>query len=240
MTSRALILAVSACVACKSDKPAPAAGNASGASPPPAVAEAPKPPPPPAPVIDAAPPPATFSQTITADGVGPITADTEVASLKSLFPGLKVDVQHEEGEDHSSDTYVFTAGTSHAFDVVVDNFRSSIRVFRVDVWNGLFATKDNIRVGSTVADFVAKDDTLVCKRETYEPNTEHFDHALLCETAKLPNLAFYLDDKALPGSDGKVLLARVAPLKFVRIIWKNPKKPPPEPPPAPAGSGSAG
>lgn len=221
------------CVACKSDKAAPTAGSASGAAPPsPGDAAIVKPAP------DAAPPPATFNQTITADGVGPITYDTAPDKLKDAFPGLKLDVEHDEGEDHSFDTYVATAGTSHAFDVVFDKFLSTKQPFRVDVWSGLFATKDNIRVGSTVADWLAKDDSITCRRESYDPNPEHFEHALFCESQKLPNLRFYLDDKALPGSDGKVVLAKVAQMKFVRIIWKNPKKPPPEAhDDAPAGSG---
>ncbi|HET9993069.1 MAG TPA: hypothetical protein VFQ65_31255, partial [Kofleriaceae bacterium] len=166
---------------------------------------------------------ATFDQVITPDGVGPVNGDTDVAKLKDLFPGMKLDVQHDEGEDHSLDTYVLSAGTSHAADVIVDNYRSKVRVFRVDVWSSLFATKDNIRVGSSVQDFLAKDDSISCKRESYAPNPEHFEHALYCESQRLPNLAFYLDDKALPGSDGKVVLAKVAPMKFVRIIWKSSK-----------------
>jgi len=232
MTTRAGFLVLIAALGCKNDKPAATTGSASGAPvpPPPADAAPARPP------VDAAPPPATFDQVITSDGVGPINGDTDVARLKDLFPGMKLDVNHDEGEDHSLDTYALSAGTSHAADIIVDNFHSSVRVFRVDVWSSLFATKDNIRVGSTVQDFLAKDDSISCKRESYAPNPEHFEHALYCESQRLPNLAFYLDDKALPGSDGKVVLAKVAPMKVVRIIWKNPKPPPPEPK---AGSGSA-
>lgn len=234
MTTRAGLLVFISILGCKSDKPAPTAGSASGAPPPPpadAVAAKPAP-------ADAAPPPATFDQVITPDGVGPINGDTDPAKLKDLFPGMKLDVQHDEGEDHSLDTYALSAGTSHAADIIVDNFHSKVRVFRVDVWSSLFATKDNIRVGSSVQDLLAKDDSITCKRESYAPNPEHFEHALYCESQRLPNLAFYLDDKALPGSDGKVVLAKVATMKFVRIIWKNPKQPPPEAhDDVPAGSG---
>lgn len=236
MITRAGFLVLITMVACKSDKAAPTAGSASGAPPPPPPADAAiaKPAP------DAAPPPATFDQKLTADGVGPITYDTPPDKLKDLFPGLTVNVQHDEGEDHSIDTYAFTAGTSHAFDVVIDKFLSTKQPFRVDVWSGLFATHDNIRVGSTVADWLAKDDSISCRRESYGPNAENFEHALFCESGKLANLRFYLDDKALPGSDGKVVIAKVAQMKFVRIIWKNPKKPPPEAhDDVPAGSGSA-
>ncbi|MEO8552412.1 MAG: hypothetical protein ABI678_20685 [Kofleriaceae bacterium] len=209
-----------ALVACKGDKPAPTTGSGSNALPPVAADAAP---PPPRPAIDAAPPPATFNQQLTPDGVGPLTADTDVATLEKIFPGLTVKVEHDEGEDHSIDHHAFSAGTSHAFDVVVDNYLDKTHAFRVDVWTGLFATRDNIRVGSTVAELLAKDDSIACKRESYEPNAEHFEHALFCESQRLPNLAFYLDDKALPGTDGKVVLAKLAQMKFIRIIWKNPK-----------------
>jgi hypothetical protein len=235
MITRAGFLVLIAVLACKNDKVAPTAGSASGAMPPAAPADAAIA----RPVADAAPPPATFNQTITTDGVGPVTYDSAPDKLEAAFPGLKLDVQHDEGEDHSIDTYAFSAGTSHAFDVVVDKFLSSKQPFRVDVWSGLFATKDNIRVGSTVADWLAKDDSINCRRESYGPNAEKFEHALFCESLKLPNLRFYLDDKALPGNDGKVVLAKVAPMKFVRIIWKNPRKPPPEThDDVPTGSGS--
>jgi hypothetical protein len=225
MITRAGFLVLIGVLACKNDKPAPTAGSASGATAPamPADAATAKPV-----AADAAPPPATFEQAITSDGVGPINGDTDPAKLRDLFPGMKLDVQHDEGEDHSLDTYVLSAGTSHAADIIVDNFHSKVRVFRVDVWSSLFATKDNIRVGSSVQDFLAKDDSITCKRESYAPNPEHFEHALYCESQRLPNLAFYLDDKALPGSDGKVVLAKVAAMKLTRIIWKNPKQPPPE------------
>jgi hypothetical protein len=221
MTTRAGLLVLIAIVACKNDKPAATAGSASGATPPPPADAAIARPP-----IDAAPPPATFEQVITPDGVGPVNGDTDPAKLEALFPGMKLEVKHDEGEDHSLDTYVLSAGASHAADIIVDNFHSKVRVFRVDVWSSLFATKDNIRVGSSVQDFLAKDDSITCKRESYAPNPEHFEHALYCESQRLANLAFYLDDKALPGSDGKVVLAKVAPMKFVRIIWKNSKQPP--------------
>jgi hypothetical protein len=220
MSPRVLIITLAAVAACKSDKPAPTTGSGSSAPPPVAADAAAKPVGPP---IDAAPPPATFNQQLTPDGVGPLTADTDIATLEKIFPGLTIKVEHDEGEDHSSDRYEVSAGTSHAFDVVVDNFLDKAHAFRVDVWTGLFATKDNIRVGSTVAELLAKDDSIQCKRESYAPNAEHFEHALFCESQRLPNLAFYLDDKALPGTDGKVVLAKVAQMKFVRIIWKNPK-----------------
>ena len=241
MIRRAGFLVLIGVGACKSGKSAPTAGSASGAPPVtvPADAAIAKPA---ADAVDAAPvpAPATFNQTITSDGVGPLTYDTPPEKLKDLFPGLAVKVEHDEGEDHSFDTYDFTAGTSHAFDVVVDNFLSTKQAFRADVWSSLFATKDNIRIGSTVADWHAKDDSITCRRESYDPNAENFEHALFCESPKLANVRFYLDDKALPGTDGKVAIAKVAQMKFVRIIWKNPRKPPPEAhDDVPAGSGSA-
>jgi hypothetical protein len=203
--------------ACKSDKPPPAAGSA--APPPPVVADAPKPV---APPVDAAPPPATFDQSIRSDGVGPIKSDTDPSTMVPMFPGLESKVDHVEAEDHSSDTTSFSTHGVHVFDVVVDNMRDPKHVFRVDIFGGMLATHDGIRVGSTVADLLAKDDGITCNRRTFSNNPEGFDHALYCDTAKLPNLTFYVDDKKLPGSDGKVIIAKLAQMKFTRIIWLNP------------------
>jgi hypothetical protein len=218
MTLRAALILL-ALGACKNDKPAPAAGSA--APPPPVVADAPKPVAPP--VADAPAPPATFDQSIRTDGVGPINGDTDPSTIVPMFPGLDNTVGHDEGEDHSSDTTAYSTHGVHVFDVVVDNMRDEKHVFRVDIFGGMLVTHDGIRVGSTVAELLAKDDSIKCQRRTYSDNPEGFDHALYCETAKLPNLAFYLDDKALPGSDGKVIIAKLAHLKFNRIIWLNPR-----------------
>lgn len=216
MTLRAALILL-ALGACKNDKPAPATGSA--APPPPVVADAPKPV---APPVDAAPPPATFDQSIRADGVGPIKSDTDPSTIVPMFPGLDNKVDHVVAEDHSSDATAYSTHGVHVFDVVVDNMRDEKHVFRVDVFGGMLVTHDGIRVGSTVAEFLAKDDSITCQRRTYTDNPEGFDHALYCETAKLPNLTFYLDDKALPGSDGKVIIAKLAQMKFNRIIWLNP------------------
>jgi hypothetical protein len=217
MTLRAALI-LFALGACKNDKPAPTAGSAAP-PPPPVVADAPKPVPPP---VDAAPVQATFDQSIRSDGVGPIKSDTDPATIVPLFPGLDSNVDYVEAEDHASATTSFSTHGVHVFDVVVDKMRDEKHVFRVDIFGGMLATHDGIRVGSTVAEFLAKDDSIACQRRNYTDNPEGFDHALYCETAKLPSLTFYLDDKALPGSDGKVIVAKVAQMKFTRIIWLNP------------------
>jgi len=217
MTLRAALILL-ALGACKNDKPAPAAGSAAP-PPPPVVVDAPKPV---APPVDAAAVLATFDQSIRADGVGPIKSDTDPSTIVPMFPGLDSTVDHVEAEDHASDTTAFSTHGVHVFDVVVDKMRDEKRVFRVDIFGGMLATHDGIRVGSTVADLLAKDDGIACQRRTYSNNPEGFDHAMYCETAKLPNVTFYLDDKALPGSDGKVIVAKLAQMKFTRIIWLNP------------------
>ena len=178
----------------------------------------------------AAPPPngarsaATLSQAVTNDGVGPITASTAAQALEGLFPGLVATVEHHEAEDHSYDITSFATGERiQVLDVVVDNTLGSNHVFRVDVYGSSFVTNDGIHVGSTVADFVAKDEAVTCRREAYTSNPENFTTALFCTSPRLPNLAFYLDDAVPPTANGKVPLAKVAALKFVRIIWKNPK-----------------
>jgi len=63
--------------------------------------------------------------------------------------------------------------------VIADNMHDSAAIFRVDIVGSMFATETGIRVGSTVQDFVAKYPDATCRRETYTPNPEHFDKALL-------------------------------------------------------------
>ena len=89
----------------------------------------------------------------------------------------------------------------------------------------LFRTLDHLTNGRVGINLVTGSPHAAAQNFGYP---EHFEHALYCESQRLPNLAFYLDDKALPGNDGKVVLAKVAAMKLTRIIWKNPKQPPPE------------
>jgi hypothetical protein len=195
--------------------PAPAAGSGEPGSGSGSVAVAPSP-------ADAAAASATFSQTISAGGVGPLTATTDPKTIGSLFPGLEAKTEHEEGEDHSFDTTTLSQGGTAVLDAVVDNFVSDKQIFRVDVLGSRFATAKGIRIGSTVAELVAAYPDATCKRETYEANLEGFDKALMCEAPGLANVAFFLDPQALTGPDGKVLTAKLASFKFQRIIWLSP------------------
>ena len=165
-------------------------------------------------------PTGNFPQTITPEAVGPLKPTTNPKIVAAMFPGLDATTKHEEGEDHSSDdTSIALHNGAVVLHVITDNMRDASTIFRVDVVGSMFATEAGIRVGSTVADFFAKYPDAGCRRETYTPNPEHFDKALLCDTAALPNLTFYLDPKALEGPDGKVAAAKLAAFKFERIIW---------------------
>jgi hypothetical protein len=177
-----------------------------------------------------APPPAadastvaTFKQTITSGGVGPVTDKTDPASVAMLFPGLDSVTTHDVAEDHNFDTVTFSQSGTVVLDVVITNMNRAPQIFRVDVYGSRFATMAGIRIGSTVGDLVAKDPNVECRRETYDPNPEHFDKALFCESPALQNVRFYLDWDALQGPNGKVIVSKLAALPFKRIIWMPPQ-----------------
>src|SRR5260221_7885792 len=150
-----------------------------------------------------------FPQTITPEAVGPLKPTTNPKIVAAMFPGLDATTKHDEGEDHSSDdTSIALHNGTVVLHVITDNMRDASTIFRVDVVGSMFATEAGIRVGSTVADLFAKYPDASCRRETYTPNPEHFDKALLCDTPALPNLTFYMDPKSLDGPDGKVAGAR--------------------------------
>jgi hypothetical protein len=167
---------------------------------------------------------ATFGQTITSGGVGPVNERTDPKTVTTLFPGLDVKTAHDEAEDHNFDTITFSQNGTPVLDVVITNMAVKPQIFRVDVLGSRFATMAGIRIGSTVADFVAKDPNAECRRETYDPNPEHFDKALFCESPALQNLRFYLDWDALTGPNGKVVVSKLAALPFKRILWMPPQQ----------------
>jgi uncharacterized protein DUF1131 len=211
-----VLLALAACG--KGDKAASGSGEASGSGSSGSSGTAETPPP-----TGSGSAPATFAQTISSAGVGPLNASTDPKTIGSLFPGLDAKTEHNEGEDHSADTTLLSQNGTVVLDVVVDNIRSDKDIFRIDVLGSRFATAAGIRIGSTVADFVSAYPDGSCKRETYTANAESFDKALMCEAPAVPNVAFYLDEKEFPGPDGKIAAAKIAGLKFKRIIWLSPK-----------------
>lgn len=231
MTRPALVfLFASALAACKHEAPAPPRVSASATvSPSPvdagqtaesttnAAREA---------SVDAAPPTLNANDAIRADGVGPLSVTTDASKVSALllaaFPGAKTETKHSEGEDNAFDTTSLTIGGTRALDVVVDDMRDRKRVFRIDVFGAMFATRDSIHVGSTVAELAAQDAAVTCQRRSYASNPEGFDHALFCDSPKLANVTFYLDHVKVPGADGAVPPAKLAGAKIVRILWRNP------------------
>ena len=220
MKTLTFVLAVASLLACGKGDNKGAGSGASGEAPPPGSGAASG-----AEAVQEPPPNSGFSQTITSEAVGPLKPTTNPKIVAAMFPGMDVTTKHDEGEDHSSDDTSVALHTTGAvvLHVIADNMRDSAAIFRVDVVGSMFATEAGIRVGSTVQDFVTKYPDASCRRETYTPNPEHFDKALLCETQLLPNLTFYIDPNSVTGPDGKVAIAKLAAQKFDRIIW-HPKR----------------
>ena len=204
---KVLVVALVAFVACKNrDNASPSAGSSAPAPTTP-VADAP--------ATQPEPTAPTFSQTIMSNGVGPITATTDVATLTSLFPGVQAKTEHAEGSGSSTDTTTLTWSNGVTIlKVTVDNAQAELRV---DVLASSFATQSGIRVGATVGDLLHAHPDTECRRET-PPGAAQ---VLLCATPSLPNVSFHLDPAALTGSDGKVAAARVAAFKIVHIMWRQ-------------------
>jgi hypothetical protein len=174
-----------------------------------------------APPPDAGPAP-RFATTITPDGVGPITARTDPARLRRLFPGLELVRRHDEGEDHAFDELTLSRGGRAALRVIVDEFKSSSQPFRVDVFDPMFTTPTGLSVASTVAEVAAALPDLGCRYARFADNPEHFDRALSCRSARLPRISFELDPRGFRGPEGKVEVAAFADRTFARIIWMPP------------------
>src|SRR5262249_12109303 len=98
-----------------------------------------------------------FSRWITPEGVGPLNAATDPTTVVSLLPGMTAKTEHVEAEDHSSDDTTISNpdGSGPVLHIVVDNMRDDKAIFRIDVVGAMFATRKNIRVGSSVGDFAA-------------------------------------------------------------------------------------
>jgi hypothetical protein len=174
-----------------------------------------------APPPDAGPAP-RFATAITADGVGPITARTDPARLRRLFPGLELARRHDEGEDHAFDELTLSRGGRAVLRVIVDEFLSSSRPFRVDVLDPMFTTAGGLSVASTVAAAAAALPDLACRYARFADNPEHFDRALSCTSARLSRISFELDPSGFKGPEGKVAIAAIADRTFARIIWMPP------------------
>lgn len=209
MTSRTVLI-VLLVAACKKHAAKPAAGAGSGSATVAPLADAA-----PRPSIDAAPPPATFDMSIRSDGVGPITATTDPKTLGQLFPGTTVDTSHE-------DTYTVANNGANLVSVYQDH-DDPTRPLYVTILSSAFATKEGFRIGTTVADFVGKDAAGDCKRATYHVGDETV-HTFECTTPNLPNVKLMLDETkpSNQGEPGKVIAAKIAGERFVRIVWFNP------------------
>src|SRR5262245_63836901 len=118
---RWLVLAA-LCVGCKGKKPPPKHDDARVMPADAAVADA---------AVDAAPPDApAMSTTITSDGVGPITADTnDVEDFERLMPGFAAKSEHHEAEDYSYDEILVTKNKTQVLRAVVQDEH----LFKVEV-----------------------------------------------------------------------------------------------------------
>lgn len=207
---RWLVLAA-LCVGCKGKKqPPPKHDDARIVPADAAVADA---------VVDAAPPDApVMSTTITSDGVGPITADTNDADdIARLMPGYAAKSEHHEAEDYSYDEIVVTKNKVQVLRAVVQDKN----LFKVEVDDPTFATASGVTVGTTVAELAAKIASIKCVYETYDPeaDAERVDRSLRCDSEKLPRVLFEIDYEKFKGPEGTVSPKTIAKRKIVQIVW---------------------
>ena len=168
--------------------------------------------------IDAAADAAATSTTITADGVGPISAKVkDEEQFAKLLPGFTVKSEHHEAEDYSFDEIVASKGTSQVLRAVVQDGA----LFKVEVDDPTFATASGVAVGMTVADLVAKLPDAKCVYEKYdaESDAERVDQALRCQAASLPQVLFEIDYAKLTVPEGAVSTKTIGKRKIVQIVW---------------------
>jgi hypothetical protein len=163
----------------------------------------------------AAPRPA--AKLISDAGVGAITVKTAPADMAKLFPGVAT--EHDEGEDHSFDTFTIADGKHTALIGTVDNYVDEKIFFKVEVFGGDYATAEEISTASTGAELAAAYPDVTCKYETYTPNAEDKTRALLCVTPRYKHLTFYFDDKGWHGKHRTVKISKLAAKKVSSILW---------------------
>jgi hypothetical protein len=169
--------------------------------------------------IDAArPDAATMSTTITADGVGPITAKaTSERHFRKLLPGFVIASQRHEAEDYKYDEITARKDGKRALRAVV----SDDSLFKVEVEHAIFATAAGVTVGMTVGDAAEKIMDLACVFETYDPeaDAERVDRSLRCASKTLPHVLFEIDLDKLDVPEGTVPTKTIAKRRIVQIVW---------------------
>lgn len=196
-------------LACKGKQQPPARDDAPARPIDAAVADAP---------VDAPPPDAGMSTTITADGVGPITAKmVDEDDFRKALVGLTVTSRHREGEDFKFDEILARRGKTQVLRAVITD-RS---LFKVEVSDPMFATAAGVAVGMTVGQASATTKDLRCTYETYDPeaDAERVDRALRCESESLPQVMFEIDHAGYQGPEGTVSPKTIADRKIVEIVW---------------------
>ena len=169
--------------------------------------------------VDAAPPDAPgLATTITADGVGPITAKaTDEDDFAKLLPGFKISSEHHEAEDYSYDEITATKDGKPMLRAVV----TSSGLFKIVVLDPMFATTAGVAVGTTVEELAVKIKDTTCVFETYDPqaDAERVERALRCKAPSLENVAFEIDHDKYKGKEGKVAVKAIAARKIIEIVW---------------------
>ena len=171
--------------------------------------------------IDAPPPDAGMATTITSNGVGPIVAKMiEEEDYAKALVGLRVTSKHQEGEDFIYDEIIARKGKTQVLRAVITD-RS---LFKVEVYDPMFATAAGVTVGMTVGDAAARTKDLKCAYETYDPeaDAERVDRALRCESASLRRVMFEIDHESFEGPEGSVSPKSIAERKIVEIVWLAP------------------
>jgi hypothetical protein len=169
--------------------------------------------------VDAAPPPdAGMSTVITPTGVGPITAKfINEEDYKAALVGLSIKQVHQEAEDFMFDEIIASKGKTQVLRAVI----TDRTLFKVEVFDPMFATAAGVTTGMTVADAGQKMKDLKCVFETYDPqaDAERVEKSLRCESESLPHVMFEIDLAGFKGAEGNVGLKTIANRKITQILW---------------------
>lgn len=166
--------------------------------------------------------PSISSVTISSDGVGPVTANTppSAVAIRPLFSGFEVTSEHHEAEDFNFDE-ILVAKRTPLLRIVVDNMGDAPRLFKIEVFDPMFATASGVTTGMTVAELAAKLPDIACKFEHFEPDAdaERVEKLLHCASPSLPHVTFDLDDQGFRRHRGRVPIKIIETRRIAKIVW---------------------
>lgn len=154
------------------------------------------------------------SRTISATGVGPLTATTPatIAGVRAALPDFEVvAATREYGEGFTDETIDVMSGGEIALRVVHEDGRLT----EILVQDDGFATASGVAVGSTVRELAGDERGVRC--ESAMPYDDTWQ--LWCTALSQPNLQFVVDDEGI-RREGEISVRAIARRLITEIVWQ--------------------